>query len=72
MHQKEQLKSSTSSTANKKSKRSLLTNESSLTVTGERSYKNTPTTQKKNGVIIGDSIPKGINTRLLNKKVCST
>ena len=40
-----------------------------LTVPGERSYKDTLITQKKNVVIFGDSIPKGINTRLLNKKL---
>ena len=36
-------------------------NESLLTVPGERSYKDTLITQKKNVVIYGDSIPKGIN-----------
>ena len=36
-------------------------NESLLTVPGERSYKETLITQKKNVVIYGDSIPKGIN-----------
>ena len=40
-----------------------------LTVPGERSYKETLITQKKNVVIFGDSIPKGINTQLLNKKM---
>ena len=44
-------------------------NESLLTVPGERSYKDTLITQKKNIVIFGDSIPRGINTRLLNKKL---
>ena len=39
-------------------------NESLLTVPGERSYKETLITQKKNVVIFGDSVPKGINTQL--------
>ena len=40
-----------------------------LTVPGERSYKDTFITQKKNVVIFGDSLPKGINARLLNEKM---
>ena len=56
MHQKEVFKTSQE-------------NESLLTVLGERSYKNTLVTQKNNVVICGNSIPKGINTRLLNKKL---
>ena len=40
-----------------------------LTVPGKRSYKDTLTTEKKNVVIFGDSIPKGINAQLLNKKM---
>ena len=44
-------------------------NESLLTVPGKRSYKETLIAQKKNVIIFGDSIPKGINTRLLNKKL---
>ena len=40
-----------------------------LTVSGERSYKDTRITQKKKVVIFGDSIPKEINTQLLNKKL---
>ena len=40
-----------------------------LTIPGKRSYKDTLITHKKNVVIFRDSIPKGINTRLLNKKL---
>ena len=36
---------------------------------GERSCKDALITQKKNVVTFGDSIPKGINTWLLNKKL---
>ena len=39
-----------------------------LTVPGERSYKDTFITQKKNVVILGDSLRKGINAQLLNKR----
>ena len=35
----------------------------------ESSYKDTLTKQKKNAVIFGHSILKGINTRVLNKKL---
>ena len=44
-------------------------NESLLTVPGERSYKDTLFTQKKDVGTFGDNIPKEINTRLLNKKM---
>ena len=44
-------------------------NESLLTVPGKRYYKDTVITHKKNVVIFGDSIPKGINTWLLTKKL---
>ena len=40
-----------------------------LTVPGERSYKEALITQKKKIIIFGGSIPKGINARLLNKKL---
>ena len=40
-----------------------------ITVSDERSYKDTLITQKKNVVIFGDSMSKGINTRLSNKKL---
>ena len=43
--------------------------ESLITVSDERSYKDTLITQKKNVVIFGDSMSKGINKRLLNKKL---
>ena len=72
MHQREQLKSNhqDQQKGNKKEvSETNQENESSLTVPGERSYKETLITQKKNVIIFGDSIPKGINTRLLNKKL---
>ena len=47
-------------------------NESLLTVPSERSYNDTLITQKKNVVIFGDSITKGINTLLLNKKLINS
>ena len=47
-------------------------NESLLTVPSERSYNDTLITQKKNVVIFGDSITKGINTLLLNKKLTNS
>ena len=72
MHQREQLKSNHQDQQKKNKKEVSKTNqenESLLTVPGERSYKETLITQKKNVIIFGDSIPKGINTRLLNKKL---
>ena len=47
-------------------------NESLLTVPSESSYNDTLITQKKNVVIFGDSITKGINTLLLNKKLTNS
>ena len=70
MHQKEQLKSNHQDQQKGSKKEVFKTNqenESLLTVPGERSYKETLITQK-NVIIFGDSIPKGINTRLLNIK----
>ena len=72
MHQQKQLKSNHPAQQNGNKKEVSKTNqenESLLTVPGERSYKETLITQKKNVVIFGDSIPNGINTRLLNKKL---
>ena len=71
MHQREQLKSKHQAQQKENKKEFSKTsqeNESLLTVPGERSYKDTLIEHKKNVVIFGDSIPKGINTRLFNKK----
>ena len=71
MHQREQLKSNhqDQQKGNKKDvSETNQENESLLTVPGERSYKQTLNTQKRNVIIFGDSIPKRINTGLLNKK----
>ena len=72
MYQREQLKSNhqDQQKGNKQEvSKTNRENESLLTVPGERSYKETLITQKKNVIIFGDSIPKGINTRLLNEKL---
>ena len=53
----------------KKSRKTSQENESLLTAPGERSYKDTLIMQRKNVVIFGDNVPKGINVRLLNKKL---
>ena len=72
MHQREQLKSNHQAPQKQNKKEVCKTsqeNESLLTAPSERSYKDTLITQKKNVVIFGCSIPKEINTRLLNKKL---
>ena len=71
MYQGEQLKSNHQDQQKGNKKEVFITNqenESLLTVPGERPYKETLITQNKKK-IFGDSIPKGINTRLLNKKL---
>ena len=70
MHQREQLKSKYQAQQmenHREVSKTSQENESLLTLPGERPYKDTPVTQKKNVVIFGCGIPKGINTRLLNK-----
>ena len=66
MYQREQLKSKHQAQQMEHEK------EVSKTVPGERCHKDTIITQKKNVVIFGDSIPKGINKRLFNKKLIKT
>ena len=72
MHQREQLisKHQAQQIENQKEvSKTSQENQSLLTVPGERSYKDTLIMQKKNVVIFGDSIPRGINMRLLKKKL---
>ena len=57
MHQREQLKSNHQDQQKGNKKGVSKTNKETLV------------TQKKNVIIFGDSIPKGINTRLLKKKL---
>ena len=67
---KETTKIETSSTANENQKevsKASQKNELLLTVPGERSYKDTFITLKKNVVIFRDSLPKGISTAQKNE-----
>ena len=78
MHQREQQRSKHQAQQMENKKEVSKTNQenkSLLTVPDERciitgvSYKDTLNTQKTTAVTLGDSVPKGINTSLLNKKL---